>query len=394
MPTERNWLLSNRANWYPQPSVTDYAVGHRCASRCRSSFGVAASGVRPASEPSVVAGAAGTAASSTALPTSHPGALPRCGGQQDGAGGSRDGGPRHRRPAAAAAAAIDHPGAAAGAATAAVGGRNTVDAGDDGQPAAGESRPRRAGDHRRDPALLRLAHRRCAVSGLFGGDARERPARRPQPGLLRRAQQPAADHAVRVAQRPGDVQRLPRVHPRARGRAPVVGPGRRLEELPRAVDQRGVRAVLRRALRPRAPRRRRLPLGQLRNLRSWSMEHSDQGPISLGYRLGPRQERAAGVPRAWSTTRARRCCTCCGGSIGDEAFFNGLRRFYAANRYRKAGTDDLRQAMEAESGRDLVRFFDRWVLDTALPRVRITTATKAETLEWPTNSWARPSTCR
>ena len=32
--------------------------------------------------------------------------------------------------------------------------------------------------------------------------------------------------------------------------------------------------------------------------------------------------------------------------IGDEAFFNGLRRFYAAC-YRKAGTDDLRQSMEA-----------------------------------------------
>ena len=37
--------------------------------------------------------------------------------------------------------------------------------------------------------------------------------------------------------------------------------------------------------------------------------------------------------------------------------------------------------MEAESGRDLERFFDRWVLDTALPRVRVTTVTKAETLE-------------
>ena len=37
--------------------------------------------------------------------------------------------------------------------------------------------------------------------------------------------------------------------------------------------------------------------------------------------------------------------------------------------------------MEAESGRDLERFFDRWVLDSALPRVRITTATRAEALD-------------
>ena len=62
--------------------------------------------------------------------------------------------------------------------------------------------------------------------------------------------------------------------------------------------------------------------------------------------------------------------------VGDEAFFSGLRAFYAEHRYRKAGTDDLRQAMEAASGMALERFFERWVLDTALPRVRITTATK------------------
>ena len=118
----------------------------------------------------------------------------------------------------------------------------------------------------------------------------------------------------------------------------------------------------------------------LRNLRKWAMEHSDQGPISLGYRLGhvrnePRVFRAVVYNKGAAVLHMLRRL------IGDEAFFNGLRRFYAANRYRKAGTDDLRQSMEAESGRDLERFFDRWVLDTALPRVRITTATKAETLE-------------
>jgi aminopeptidase N len=67
--------------------------------------------------------------------------------------------------------------------------------------------------------------------------------------------------------------------------------------------------------------------------------------------------------------------------IGDEAFFTGLRAFYAEHRYRKAGTDDLRLAMEAASGRPLERFFERWVLDTALPRVRITTAVKGDALE-------------
>ncbi len=52
------------------------------------------------------------------------------------------------------------------------------------------------------------------------------------------------------------------------------------------------------------------------------------------------------------------------------AFFKGLRRFYAENRYLKAGTDDFQRAMEAESGRKLDRFFECWVLDSSMPRVR------------------------
>jgi len=55
--------------------------------------------------------------------------------------------------------------------------------------------------------------------------------------------------------------------------------------------------------------------------------------------------------------------------IGDEAFFGGLRRFYATWRFKKAGTDDFRRAMEQESGRDLGRFFEQWVLGDGVPQV-------------------------
>ncbi len=107
----------------------------------------------------------------------------------------------------------------------------------------------------------------------------------------------------------------------------------------------------------------------LRNLRRWAMTHSDQGPISLGYRLGhvkgePRVFRAVVYNKGASVLHMLRRM------VGDEVFFKGLRRFYAENRYMKAGTDDLQRAMEAESGRDLDRFFERWVLDSAVPRVR------------------------
>jgi hypothetical protein len=87
---------------------------------------------------------------------------------------------------------------------------------------------------------------------------REPHPRRPQPGVLRGAQPAAADLPVHVARRPGLVRELSRVLPGARDRAPVVGAGRRVEELPRAVAQRGVRAVLRGALRRAPPRPRRV----------------------------------------------------------------------------------------------------------------------------------------
>jgi len=57
--------------------------------------------------------------------------------------------------------------------------------------------------------------------------------------------------------------------------------------------------------------------------------------------------------------------------VGDEVFFNGLRRFYQDRRFQKAGTDDLQRAFELESGRDLGRFFERWIYSTDLPRVTV-----------------------
>lgn len=118
----------------------------------------------------------------------------------------------------------------------------------------------------------------------------------------------------------------------------------------------------------------------LRTLRRWAMEHSDQGPISLGYRLGhvknePRVFRALVYNKGAAVLHMLRRL------VGDEAFFAGLRRFYGEHRYQKAGTDDVRIAMEATSKRDLTRFFERWVLDSTLPRVRVTTTIKGDVVD-------------
>ncbi len=118
----------------------------------------------------------------------------------------------------------------------------------------------------------------------------------------------------------------------------------------------------------------------LRNLRRWSMEHSDQGPISLGYRLGHVKNEGR-VFRALVYNKGAAVLHMLRRLIGEEAFMKGLRAFYAEHRYKKAGTDDLRRAMEAASGRSLERYFDRWVLDAELPRVRLTTTIKADAVE-------------
>jgi aminopeptidase N len=57
--------------------------------------------------------------------------------------------------------------------------------------------------------------------------------------------------------------------------------------------------------------------------------------------------------------------------IGDDVFFRGVRRFYSASRFRKVGTDDLRNAFEAEAGRSLDRFFDQWIYGSTLPRLKV-----------------------
>ena len=109
----------------------------------------------------------------------------------------------------------------------------------------------------------------------------------------------------------------------------------------------------------------------LRQLRKWA--HRDQRSGAGVARLspGPHPRREPRSSARWSTTRAPRCCTCCAGWSGDEAFFRGLRRFYRESRFRKVGTDDFRLAMERETGLSLERFFQQWIYGSGIPRVKL-----------------------
>ena len=107
----------------------------------------------------------------------------------------------------------------------------------------------------------------------------------------------------------------------------------------------------------------------LERFRRWSLSESDQGPVYLGSRLG-HIEADMRVYRALVYNKGAAVLHMLRRLLGDEPFFRGLRRFYTDRRYQKAGTDDFERAMEAESGRTLDRFFERWIYNSEMPRVQ------------------------
>jgi hypothetical protein len=123
------------------------------------------------------------------------------------------------------------------------------------------------------------------------------------------------------------------------------------------------------ALYAREARGDRVFNDMLRQFRKWALAESDEGPVSLGYRLGHIKARPR-VFRALVYNKGAAVLHMLRRLLGDETFFAGIRRFYTEQKFQKAGTDDLRAAFEAESGRPLERFFDRWIYGADIPRVR------------------------
>jgi len=107
----------------------------------------------------------------------------------------------------------------------------------------------------------------------------------------------------------------------------------------------------------------------MRQMRRWAIDSSDQGPVYLGYRLGHIKGDSR-IFRAVVYNKSAMVLHMLRRLVGDEAFFNGIRRFYAEWRFKKAGTEDVRAAMEAASGRDLSPFFEAWIFGVAIPRVK------------------------
>jgi hypothetical protein len=124
--------------------------------------------------------------------------------------------------------------------------------------------------------------------------------------------------------------------------------------------------------------------GILRRMRRWAISQSDQGPVFLGYRVG----HIKGDGRAFRAVvynKGAMVLHMLRQMMGDETFFQGLRRFYLSSRFRKVGSEDFRVAMEQESGLPLQRFFERWVYSAGLPQITFS----ARSEEGPTGRVAR-----
>ena len=118
--------------------------------------------------------------------------------------------------------------------------------------------------------------------------------------------------------------------------------------------------------------------GVLKKMRRWALNESDQGPVHLGYRVGHikndgRAFRAVIYNKAAMVLHMLRLM------LGDDVFFNGVRRFYLSSRFRKVGSEDFRFAMQEESGRDLQRFFERWIYNASLPQITFSSRVEAGT---------------
>jgi len=104
----------------------------------------------------------------------------------------------------------------------------------------------------------------------------------------------------------------------------------------------------------------------LERMGRWAIRKSEWGPISLGYRLGHVKGDSEAF-RALVYDKAAYVLHMLHGLVGRQAFGAALRDLQTRFRFAKAGTADVREALEAASRQPLEAYFEQWIHGTRLP---------------------------
>ena len=108
----------------------------------------------------------------------------------------------------------------------------------------------------------------------------------------------------------------------------------------------------------------------LERMGRWAIRKTEWGPISLGYRLG-HIKREPEIFRSLVYNKAAYALHMLHELVGAEAFRSALAQFQERFRFSRAGSDDLREALEAAAGQDLHAFFEYWIHGTSIPTLRV-----------------------
>jgi aminopeptidase N len=103
----------------------------------------------------------------------------------------------------------------------------------------------------------------------------------------------------------------------------------------------------------------------MREMERWALDKNEAGPVSLGHRVG-HLDGDAQLYRAVVYDKGACVLNMFRLLLGDSAFRHGLTDFQQHFRFLKAGTPDLRRALEEASGLDLAPYFEAWIYGTAV----------------------------
>ena len=109
----------------------------------------------------------------------------------------------------------------------------------------------------------------------------------------------------------------------------------------------------------------------LRQMRRWAIESVAAGPGLPRLPARPHQGRQPRLPRGDLQQGGDGAAHAAASASATRRSSAGIRTFYAEWQFRKAGTDDLRVAMEKASGQDLSAFFDAWIFRTDIPQLQV-----------------------